>query len=291
MGVRRLVRLLLVDAALLAVIVIGAAVSIDRLATFSQAHVSAGLGRPAARALVLMVAAALSLPFLIGMVRVARRFGIAVAAIAFPARRADDPATNDGDAATPADAAPVDLAAAPRRALVVTLQLACLLLVGAPILAVTQPFLRGLETAAAMTLLLAVLGIAFWRSATNLEGHVRAGAQAIVERLGRQLQPPPGATPVSQAPLDLDRLLPGLGAPVPVTLDPGSRVVGQTLATLNLRAATGATVLTIVRDGAGVVATADEPLRAGDQLALAGTREALSAAQQLLLAPVAVPDR
>src|SRR6185436_14314285 len=95
-GVRRLVRLLLVDAALLAAIVIGAAVSIDRLATFSQAHVGAGLGRPAARTLVLVVAAALSLPFVIGVVRVARRFGIAVAAIAFPARRADDPAASGG---------------------------------------------------------------------------------------------------------------------------------------------------------------------------------------------------
>jgi len=120
---------------------------------------------------------------------------------------------------------------------------------------------------------------------------VRAGAQAIVERLGRQLQPPPGAPPASQGPPDLDRLLPGLGAPVPVTLDPGCRAVGQTLATLNLRAATGATVLAIVRDGAGVLATADEPLRAGDLLALAGTSDALSAAQQLLLAPAVAPDR
>jgi CPA2 family monovalent cation:H+ antiporter-2 len=287
-GVRRLVRLLLVDAALLAAIVIGAAVSIDRLAAFIQAHVD--LGRPAARVLVLLVAAGLSLPFLIGTVRIARRFGIAVAAIAFPARRPDDPAAN-GDAAVAADATPIDLAAAPRRALVVTLQLTCVLLVGAPILAVTQPFLRGLETGLAMSLLLAVLGIAFWRSATNLEGHVRAGAQVIVERLALQLQPLSGAAPASQAPPDLDRLLPGLGAPVPVTLDPGSHAVGQTLATLNLRAVTGATVLAIVRDGAGVIASADQPLRAGDLLALAGTREALSAAQQLLLAPAVAPDR
>ena len=283
-AIRRLVGLLLLDAALLAGIVIGAAVSIDRLAFYVQSHIQdhVSLGRGAVRALVLGLAAALSLPFLIGMVRVARRFGIAVAAVAFPAA-GDQVGAGAGAAAT------VDLAAAPRRALVITLQLACLLLVGTPILAVTQPFLRGLETAAALILLLAVLSIAFWRSATNLEGHVRAGAQAIVERLGRQLQPPTGATPAADPPPDLDRLLPGLGAPVPLTLDPASPAVGQTLATLNLRAATGATVLAIVRGGAGVVPTADEPLRAGDLLALAGTREALSAAAQVLLPTPAAP--
>jgi CPA2 family monovalent cation:H+ antiporter-2 len=285
--VRRLARLLLIDGALLAAIMIGAAVSIDRLAAFVAGHVT--LGRAAARAVVLLAAAVLSLPFLIGVVRVARRFGDAVAAIAFPGKRAEDP--------TPADSG-VDLAAAPRRALVVTLQLACVLLVGAPILAVTQPFLHGFETAAGLTLLLAVLGIAFWRSATNLEGHVRAGAQVIVERLARQLQPAPAgahasgehlapaaATTTTTGPgphAELDRLLPGLGAPEPITLDASSAAVGRTLATLNLRAATGATVLVILRDGAGVIPTADEPLRAGDVLALAGTREALAAATEML---------
>jgi CPA2 family monovalent cation:H+ antiporter-2 len=284
---RRLVRLLLVDAALLAAIVIGGAVSIDRLASVIQEQVA--IGRPAARALVLALAAALSLPFLVGLVRVARRFGIAVAALAFPARAGDSPIS--GHEAAAGGAAAIDLAAAPRRALVVTLQLACVMLVSAPILAVTQPFLRGLETAAALTLLLAALSIAFWRSATNLQGHVRAGAQVIVERLARQLDPAPGAAPASQPPPDLDRLLPGLGAPVPVTLDAASPAVGQTLAGLNLRAATGATVLAIVRAGAGVVPTADEPLRAGDLLALAGTRDALTAAQQLLLPPPPPLDR
>ena len=104
--------------------------------------------------------------------RVARRLGVTLAAIAFP----------------PGASAGVDLAAAPRRALEVTLQLAGVLVVGAPILAVTQPFLRGIETAAPMALLVLLLGIAFWRSATNLQGHVRAGVQVIVESLGKQLQ-------------------------------------------------------------------------------------------------------
>jgi monovalent cation:H+ antiporter-2, CPA2 family len=298
--VRRLTRLLLIDAGILAAIVIGAAVSIDRLATLIQGRID--LTRPAARALVLAATAGLSLPFLIGIVRVARRFGIAVAAIAFPQRRDGDRAAaagadagmatdggTAGAAGTVATAGPgVDLAAAPRRALVMTLQMASVLLVGAPILAVTQPFLHGYETAAALTLVLAALSVAFWRSATNLDGHVRAGAQAIVERLARQLQPATagagsaGDGPHGEMPVDLDRLLPGLGTPVPVALDPSSPAVGRTLAGLNLRAVTGATVLTIVRGNAGVMPTADEPLRAGDVLALAGTREALAAAVEIL---------
>jgi CPA2 family monovalent cation:H+ antiporter-2 len=274
-AVRRLARLLLVDAALLAAIVIGAAVSIDRGAGLVQART--GVGRDLARAAVLAAAAALSLPFLVGIVRVARRLGVTLAAIAFP----------EGGADADAPAGSVDLAAAPRRALIVTLQLACVLLVGAPILAVTQPFLRGPEAAAALVLLLAALGIAFWRSATNLEGHVRAGAQVIVAALATQLHRDGAGATVEAARADatapeLNRLLPGLGAPLPVTLDGGGPAVGRTLADLNLRAVTGATVLAIVRDGASVLPTAGEPLRAGDVLALAGTREALAAARAVL---------
>jgi CPA2 family monovalent cation:H+ antiporter-2 len=278
--VRRLARLLLIDAVILALIVIGTALTIDRLAAFVAARVH--LGHGVARVVVLAAAAALSLPFLVGIVQVARRFGISVAAIAFP----------DGGGANP------DLAAAPRRALVVTLQLACVLLVGAPILAITQPFLNGWEGAAALTLLLAALGVAFWRSATNLQGHVRAGAQVIVEVLASQLQPAPGTSvttaatttpattppPATQSatPVEFDRLLPGLGTPVAFPLAPDSTAVGKTLAQLNLRAATGATVLAIVRGEQGVLPTADQPLLAGDVLALAGTQEALAAARALL---------
>src|SRR6185369_15336567 len=79
-----------------------------------------------------------------------------------------------------------DLAAAPRRALVMTLQLAVVVLTSVPILAVTQPFLPGAPGAAVLAVLVLVLGMAFWRGAANLQGHVRAGAQVIVEVLARQ---------------------------------------------------------------------------------------------------------
>src|SRR5204862_54881 len=78
-------------------------------------------------------------------------------------------------------------------------------------------------------------------------------------------------------------ILPGLGEPVAITLAEGSTGVGRTLAELNLRGTTGATVLAIGRDGAGVVTpTAREKLLAGDVLAVTGTQEGILAARRLL---------
>src|SRR5512146_145346 len=75
----------------------------------------------------------------------------------------------------------MDLAAAPRRALVVTLEIAILLLTGLPILLVTQPFLPPFRGAVVLIATLVLLGIAAWRSARNLEGHLRAGAEVLLE--------------------------------------------------------------------------------------------------------------
>jgi CPA2 family monovalent cation:H+ antiporter-2 len=59
--------------------------------------------------------------------------------------------------------------------------------------------------------------------------------------------------------------------------------VGRTLAELNLRGATGATVLTVAHtDGSFVVPSAGDVLREGDVLALAGSHEAVEAARRLL---------
>jgi CPA2 family monovalent cation:H+ antiporter-2 len=66
-------------------------------------------------------------------------------------------------------------------------------------------------------------------------------------------------------------------------LEETSPAVGKTLAELNLRGLTGATVLAIHRGEENVsVPTAWEVLRAGDVLALAGTHAAVEAAKGLL---------
>ena len=120
-----------------------------------------------------------------------------------------------------------------------------------------------------------------WRSASNLEGHVRAGAQVIVEVLGASSRP--HAPPDAHALERVDALLPGLGHLVPIELPAASRAVGRTLAEVDLRGQTGATVLAIRRAGAALtVPSAQETLRAGDVLAVTGTDEAVEAAAALL---------
>ncbi|HZZ84739.1 MAG TPA: cation:proton antiporter [Anaeromyxobacteraceae bacterium] len=261
--VRRMVRLLLLDAALLGAIVIGTAVEQHRAVELLRAR--AGLEPGLARVAVLAAAAALSAPFCLGLLRTARRLGVVLGAAALP------------------HGAGLDLAAAPRRALVVALQLGALAMVGVPLLALTQPFLPGVPGAAVLALLLAVLGVGFWRSATNLQGHVQAGAQLIVEALAKQART--GTDAEGHALDEMRRMLPGLGEPEPYRLPAASRAVGRSLAELDLRGLTGATVLAIAREEQGVlVPSAAEVLRAGDLLALAGTHEAIAAAREVLAA-------
>lgn len=224
-----------------------------------------GLAELPAWIVVVGAAALLALPFCLGLMRNARRIAVSLADAAFP---------------PPADGA-VDAARAPRRTLLVLLQLTVLLVLGLPYLAVTQPFLPGLESVAVLAALLTVVLLALWRSAADLDGHIRAGAQLVVEAVAAGAgspDPAPGATAQQIA-----ALLPGIGEPTPYRVRAGSPAIGQSLATLNLRGATGATVLAIVRGGQSVVVpTADEVIRADDVLALAGAEDAVAAARALL---------
>jgi CPA2 family monovalent cation:H+ antiporter-2 len=151
------------------------------------------------------------------------------------------------------------------------------------VLAITQPFVAGWTAAAVLVLPIVILGVAFWRTAADLESHVRAGAQVIVEALALQARKKdakarmPTLEPVQA-------IFPGLGAPTPVRLDAASPAVGRTLADLDLRGVTGATVLAVLRGDEGVVdPAAAERLREGDVLALAGTHEAVAAATAVLV--------
>jgi CPA2 family monovalent cation:H+ antiporter-2 len=68
--------------------------------------------------------------------------------------------------------------------------------------------------------------------------------------------------------------------------------VGRTLAELDLRARTGATVVTIQRHGQRVVLpTGHERLEPGDVLALVGSEEALARALGVLAADADAPLR
>ena len=267
---RQLARYLLLDAASLAAIVIGTAVWGGRVA----AHLPvpdrfAWLG-------VVVGAAVLAVPFAIGIARCT----VALARLL-------------GASALPPAIARADMADAPRRALVVTLEIAILLLIGVPLVALTQPFLPPLPVPIAMAAVVVVLAFALWRSVANLQEHAQAGAHAILEVLGRQLGSQQAAAGGTDSDLEqLHRLLPGLGAPRAVRIRPGAAAVGKTLAELDLRGLTGATVLAIVREhGAVLTPTGREHLQAGDLLAVAGTTAAIAGAEALLATADAEGER
>lgn len=263
---RRLVRWLVVDAVIVAAIVIGTAVDGRRIALWGLDR----LGMPGnwAAAVAVTAAAALCAPFAVGLVRLARAVGFELATQAFPTASQEQ----------------LDLAAAPRRLLIVTLQLAIVAVVGWPLVAITQPFLPPLRGAAALLLVLFLLAIPFWRGATNLQGHTRAAAQAIAESLSRQTRVGRSLGAASRQD-ELEHILTGLGSPVPVELPPNGAAVGKTLAQIELRGLTGATVLAIQRGSQSVlVPSGHERLAAGDVLAIAGTHEAIAAAKRLLAA-------
>ena len=267
--VRRLVRLLLLDAAVLAAIVVTTALGAGPL----RAHLVGKeiLTDAGARVLVIALSATLALPFCVGIARVGHQLATTVALLALPA------GSEEGDARDGS----LDLAAAPRRALVVTLQLGLMLLVGVPLVAITQPFLPGFHGAELLLVILLVLLVASWRMATNLQGHVRAGAQVVVEAIARRGQLATSG-PVEMPPA-LDAILEGLGQPQVIALAAGCAADGKTLAELNLRGATGATVLAISRgESAILMPAASQSLLAGDLVAVAGTRDAVTAARALL---------
>jgi CPA2 family monovalent cation:H+ antiporter-2 len=263
--IRRLAGLLLLDVALVAAIAIAAGL----VSPTAPAWLARLAGLPIGITGILLLIATLVVlsPFVLGAVRIARALGVALAAEALPAPGGGT----------------LDLAAAPRRALLVTLQIAILLVAGIPVVAVVQPFLPSVEGVGILLVALALLVLPLWRSATNLEGHVRAGAQVILERLAAES----AAThepEVGRRPGDVSAgLLPGLGNARAVRLRDGARAIGRTLRELDLRGLTGATIIAIDRDPADVVyPSADERLRAGDTLILTGTEAAVEAAAGLV---------
>jgi CPA2 family monovalent cation:H+ antiporter-2 len=151
-----------------------------------------------------------------------------------------------------------------------------------PVIAVT-PVLLPL-TAGVLVLVVLVVGfsVTFWRSTSNLQEHVRAGAEMVLEALSRQRQTDASHPSTSALPA-LAEILPGMGPLVSRTLSPGSSAVGKTLAELHLRALSGASVLAIERSAGGVVApSGEERLQAGDILSLTGSEGAIERADRIL---------
>ncbi len=265
---RRLVRLILIDSALLAGVIIGAGAERGRFTTMFSGWTGASPGE--SLTVVLAAAAIVAIPLLFGTIRSARMLGFVLAMRALPT----------------AGRRKADFAAAPRRALVTMLQLGILLMVGAPIVAITQPFVPRFPGFTLLAVMTIILGIAFWRSALNLQEHAKAGAEVIVAALTPQLAQEDDETSLFRTMEHLAIMLPGLGEPVPVRITAASPAVDRTLAELNVRGKTGATILAITRrENSGnkvLVPSGREVLRIGDVLALAGTQESVEAAMRML---------
>jgi CPA2 family monovalent cation:H+ antiporter-2 len=105
----------------------------------------------------------------------------------------------------------------------------------------------------------------------------------IVEVLSRQ-----GVAAANETQLlePVERMLPGLGTLLPVTVCGNAASVGQSLSELNVRGLTGAAVLAITREGQEVLLpSGGERVHVQDKLVLAGTKGAVEAARELLLRP------
>ena len=222
--------------------------------------------KPSAKMILAAGALGLGLVLLVAL-NMSRRLAAALAAEALP--------SNQGG---------LDLAAAPRRALLVTLQIAILLLGGGPLVAVVQPFYPSLPGAAVLLILLALLAYPLWRSAANLQGHARAGAQVILEAVVSQGQAGSGhGQPEDQAERRALAVVPGLGSPALVRIEEASPALGRSLKQLGLRGRSGATVIAISRgEGQVVYPDADDLLRLGDVLVLTGTAESVELAKGIL---------
>lgn len=259
--VGRLSRWIVIDAALFVALVIAASVGSDELAVWLAKKLP--VAAEPLRWFVLAGFAAMAIPMLLGLVRLVRALGRTLALAALP-RAAD------GE---------VDFAQAPRRAFVVSLQLGLLVVVLLPCMAILQPFLPTFSTLPLLGIFLLV-GVMFWRRATQLQGHVRAGAQALVEAVAR-----PGQSHDEQADaLDqMEALLPGLGDLAPFAMHDGNPWAGKTLGEIDLRAHTGATVLAIRRvENSVLTPDGTERLLVGDVLVLAGTHDAIDGARAWL---------
>jgi monovalent cation:H+ antiporter-2, CPA2 family len=266
--IRRLIRLLALDAVLLAFLIIGVSLEVDRFTTVLHSF----LGWPERLSRILVVAASVvtAIPLVIGLVGMCWRLAMALAVRAMPTARIGS----------------VDFARAPRDALIITLQAAILLAIIAPLTAVTQPFLRGVPVSVAVIVTILVLAVSFWRAARDLHGHARAGAEVIVSALAHQTNASPSRSDPAHSMDSVNAVLPGLGAPASIVVAPTSAVAGRTLSQVNLRGLTGATVLCIFRPSAGqqrlLLPTGHEEVHAGDVLALAGSQDAISAARDML---------
>lgn len=247
------------DAALL-ITLAGLAFALEsEVSEWIRAHLdtSALAARSLSGGVMLLVAT----PFLAGLVRNARSISRLVSERILPP---------EGNPPTSAKVA--------ARAFRITLSLVIVLAVGLPAIAVTRPFTGEAYGATALALVVTAIVIHLWRNTHAVEDEFRSGAEQIAAALKRQAGGDRVTTLIDPS------LIPGLDTVHGVTLADDSYAVDKTLANVDLRCRTGATVVAIHRGDSDVLLpTGHEKLLAGDVLAVTGTRDALEKAELALL--------
>jgi len=166
---------------------------------------------------------------------------------------------------------------APPFAMVQMLELAIIFATILLLLAAIAPFVRPAETIAMLLVAVVIIGTMIWRSARAIQSHLEEVSRSLTAMRSPRADMADADLDAAEAGDDLrDPLL-------PVRIPDGASVIGKTLADLNLAGVTGAAVVALARDGAGVMIPEEaEVLRPGDTLALVGPRDALAAARKLL---------
>lgn len=146
-----------------------------------------------------------------------------------------------------------------------------------PALALLRPLARGPWGEPLVLGALAASVVWVWRNLGAMEGAYVSGAGELARRLASQA----GAEPAA---VHEPALLPGLDRALALPLGEGAHAVGRTLAEVDLRARTGASVVAIRKGDAEVVLpTGHERLAPGDVLALVGTDPSVERARTLLV--------
>ncbi len=263
--IRSAARVIAIDGIALVLLGVGALVLQDR----AVAALRAALGGPGwlAPLLVDLGGVALALPLFVGLVRNARVIAAQVGARLGAAEGGGRPAV--------------------ARAAEALVHLGLVIGLGLPALAVLRPLVQGPWGEPLLLAALAGAVVLAWRSFGALDAAYTSGAAEIARRLVRHAGDAP-AVPAAGAAAPL---LPGLDDAASLELGPADAAVGQTLASLDLRARTGATVIAIRKPDSTVVLPAGpDRLAAGDVLAVIGAPESVALARALLAAgPQAAP--
>ena len=244
-SLRRAILVLTAEGAAIAGIVLGSTLGFAQLVRFAREH---GIPERWSSLVVWVVAALVAMIPFVGFLRASRALGAELAARVF----------NDESPRL-------------RRLMVVAVQLLVLLAIGLPFAVAVAPVI-GAWLFQGLAIATIVLGSILWRRAGESVPLIRSSAEKLVDVVGRAK----GSAPPRAA---SDSWLDEVEA---VTLSRGASAIGQTLAGLDLRAKTGATVIAIRRGDDHRRPTGTEHLEEGDVLAVCGDATSLELAKELL---------